>query len=262
MGTIYEIRKSKPMRIYLAATSAIKSKFLDGTIKPEEIYVLESFYSLQDWQKPLINRFKSFLLDSGAFTFLNGVKSPKKADFERYADMYADFIKENQVKYYFELDIDGIVGLKEVEKLRNRIEQRSGVPCIPVWHKNRGKEYFISMCKDYKYVSVGGIVTKEIATSLYERMFPWFINTAHQYGTKIHGLGYTKLKELGKYRFDSVDSTTWTMGNRVGAAMLFKNGTIVRKDSDEKKRLKEGVEIQTHNFMEWIKFQKYADNNL
>ena len=133
------------MKIYLAATSAIKEKFLDGTIKPEEIYILESFYSLQDWQKPFINRFKSFLLDSGAFTFLNSVKSRGNANFERYADQYADFIKENRIKNYFELDIDGIVGLKEVERLRNRIENRVGWQSIPVWHKNRGKDYFFSM---------------------------------------------------------------------------------------------------------------------
>lgn len=250
------------MKVYLAATSAIKERFLDGTIKPEEVFVLESFYSVQDWQKPLLNRFKSFLLDSGAFTFLNSVKSRGNADFERYADQYADFIKEYGIKNYFELDIDGIVGIREVERLRNRIENRVGWQSIPVWHRDRGKEYFVSMCKDYKYVAIGGIVTKEIDTSLYQRMFPWFITTAHRSGAMIHGLGYTKLKELHKYRFDSVDSTTWTMGNRVGAAMLFKNGTIQRKDKDGKITFRGGLDIQLHNFKEWLKFQKYAENNL
>ena len=254
------------MKIYIAATSALKDQFLDGTIRPEEVYVLESYYSLQDWQKPLINRFKSFLLDSGAFTFLNSVKSRGNADFERYSDMYADFILENKVRNYFELDIDGIVGLKEVERLRNRIESRVGWQSIPVWHKNRGKEYFLSMCKDYRYISIGGIVTKEIPVQTYEKLFSWFINTAHKYGTKIHGLGYTKLKELTKYHFDSVDSTTWTMGSRFGQIMEFKNGTIIKHNSVEsgiKKRAIKSVNKATlHNFMEWIKFQKYADNNL
>lgn len=254
------------MKIYLAATSAIKDRFLDGTIKPEEIYVLESFYSLQDWQKPLLNRFKSFLLDSGAFTFLNSVKSQANADFERYADQYADFIKAYGVKNYFELDIDGIVGLKEVERLRHRIESRVGWQSIPVWHKNRGKEYFLSMCKEYKYISIGGIVTKEIDPNIYQRMFPWFISTAHKYGTKIHGLGYTNLTGLKKYHFDSVDSTTWTMGTRFGQLMEFSKGTIIKHNSVEGgakiRSIKDTSYATYHNFGEWIKFQKYADNNL
>ena len=254
------------MKIYLAATSAIKEKFLDGTIKPEEIYILESFYSLQDWQKPFINRFKSFLLDSGAFTFLNSVKSRGNANFERYADQYADFIKENRIKNYFELDIDGIVGLKEVERLRNRIENRVGWQSIPVWHKNRGKDYFFSMCRDYKYVSIGGIVTKEIPARLYEKMFPWFINTAHRYETKIHGLGYTNLTGLTKYHFDSVDSTTWTMGTRFGQLMEFKKGTIIKHNSvnggKKTRSIKDTSYATYHNFAEWLKFSKYADYNL
>lgn len=114
------------MRVYLACTAELKSHFLKKEITPEDIYVLESFYTISDWQKPLLNRFKGFLLDSGAFTFLNSVKIAKNADFERYADMYADFIKENNIKRYFELDIDAIVGLKEVERLRKRIENRCG----------------------------------------------------------------------------------------------------------------------------------------
>ena len=152
--------------------------------------MLESFYSMEDWQRPLLNRFKGFLLDSGAFTFLNTEKTVSNVDFENYADRYADFIKENRIKRYFELDIDSIVGLKETERLRKRIENRCGVQCIPVWHKNRGKEYFISMCKDYEYVALGGVVIKEIPLSLFEKMFPWFIDKAHEHGAQIHGLGY------------------------------------------------------------------------
>lgn len=261
------------MKIYLAATSALKDQFLDGTIRPEEVYILESYYSLQDWQKPLINRFKSFLLDSGAFTFLNSVKTRGNADFERYSDMYADFILENKVKNYFELDIDGIVGLKEVERLRNRIESRVGWQSIPVWHRNRGKEYFLSMCKDYRYISIGGIVTKEIPVQTYEKLFPWFISTAHKYGTKIHGLGYTRGCQTIKggikgYHFDSVDSTSWCKAARWGEAWEFvpKEGRMKihrgKISNGSKQRIKDSVIGDTHNFMEWIKFQKYAENNL
>ena len=81
------------MKIYLACTAELKKEFDSRLVRPEDIYVLESFYTIADWQKGLLNRFKGFLLDSGAFTFLNSVKLTKNADFERYADSYADFIK-------------------------------------------------------------------------------------------------------------------------------------------------------------------------
>lgn len=252
------------MRVYLACTAELKSHFLKKEIIPEDIYVLESFYTISDWQRPLLNRFKGFLLDSGAFTFLNSIKTAKNADFERYADMYADFIKENNIKRYFELDIDAIVGLKEVERLRRRIENRcGGVQCIPVWHKNRGKDYFLSMCKEYDYVSVGGIVTKEIPRQLYEKMFPWFIGTAHKYNAQIHGLGYTKTECLKDFHFDSVDSSTWACGRRFGEAALFDKGVILRrKAKNSGMKLKDTTAINWFSFQQWVKFQKYADNNL
>lgn len=247
------------MKIYLACTAGLKKEFNSGLVRPEDIYVLESFYTIADWQKEFVNRFKGFLLDSGAFTFLNSAKSTKNANFERYADSYADFIKAYKIKRYFELDIDKIVGLQETERLRKRIELRSGVPCIPVWHKYRGKEYFESMCKEYEYVAIGGIVTKEISKELYERMFPWFINTAHKYNTMIHGLGYTDTTKLHKFRFDSVDSSTWTCGQRFGEYHYFKNDQIKRIVAGENRRMRKDSNILYRNFLEWKKMVHYAD---
>lgn len=254
------------MKVYLAATSAVKKEFIEGIIVPEDIYILESFYSMQDWFKPFISRFKSFLLDSGAFTFMSNAQKHGDVDWLSYADRYADFIKEHSCRLYFELDIDAVKGLHYAEMLRKRIENRVGWQSIPVWHVKRGKEYFISMCRDYPYVSFGGIITDGLSTATLERYFPWFIATAHKYGAKIHGLGYTSLSGLPKYHFDSVDSTTWTMGSRFGQLMQYKNGTIIKYDSVQKgvkvRSIKDTKACGFHNFTEWLKFQKYADNNL
>lgn len=94
------------------------------------------------------------------------------------------------------MDIDSVVGLAEVERLRHKLERMTGKKPIPVWHKNRGKEYFVKMCEEYPYVAIGGIVTKEIPRKVYETAFPWFINTAHKHKAKIHGLGYTTVANL------------------------------------------------------------------
>jgi hypothetical protein len=197
---------------------------------------------------------------------MQNAKKHGNVDWLSYADQYADFIKEHGCRLYFELDVDVVTGLNYVEKLRDRIEARVGWQSIPVWHVSRGKDYFVQMCKDYKYVAFGGIITDGLSTRNLEKYFPWFINTAHRNGAKIHGLGYTNLTGLPKYHFDSVDSTTWRMGNRFGQVMEYKNGRIIKHNSvsggNKFRRIKDISAIALHNFNEWIKYQRYADNNL
>ena len=54
---------------------------------------------------------KMFLLDSGAFTFMNSNK--KNEDIKSYLDSYIDFINKYDIKYFFELDLIQLVGLKK-----------------------------------------------------------------------------------------------------------------------------------------------------
>ena len=129
------------MKIHLAGISGVKKQLLSGELNVESIFALESFYSLQEWQKPLLNRFASFLLDSGAFTFMQAAAKHGDVDWLSYADRYADFVREYGIKQYFELDIDSLKGLKYAEMLRNRIETRVGWQSIPVWHTERGKDF-------------------------------------------------------------------------------------------------------------------------
>lgn len=117
------------------------------------------------------------------------------------------------------------------------------------------------MCEEYDYVAIGGIVSKEIDKDDY-KYFPWFINEAHKRGAKIHGLGFTNLEGLTKYHFDSVDSTSWTAGNRFGYIYTFNGKTMVKVKCPQGTRLKDSREAAVRNFNEWVKFQKYAQRNL
>lgn len=132
--------------------------------------ILESFYYINDEIKAMIPYYKDFLLDSGAFTFMQNTKT--KINWDEYVERYAKFIKDNNIKHFFELDIDSIVGIKEVERLRNKLETLSERKCIPVWHKSRGLEYWKKMCKEYNYIAIGGIVTKEIKATEYDIFIP------------------------------------------------------------------------------------------
>lgn len=221
--------------------------------------ILQSFYYCNDFtEKVIIPSSKRFMLDSGAFTFFS---SGSSIDWWDYIKKYAAFIKRNNVDLYFELDIDKIIGYEKVLYYRKKLEDLTGKPCIPVWHKSRGKDEFIKMCEQYKYVAIGGIVSKEITQKDY-KFFPYLINTAHDYGAKIHGLGFTNLQGLTKYHFDSVDSTAWVSGNRFGAVYKFNGRTMIKFSKQEGQRLANSKEVALHNFKEWVKFSQYAEKYL
>lgn len=234
-----------------------------GVNSLQDINILESFYYLRKKENfmEIVKHFGSFLLDSGAFTFMSG-SHKGGIDWDEYIEQYAAFINKWDIKLFFELDIDSVVGIQEVERLRAKLESLTNKKPIPVWHKNRGKNYFIKMCEDYPYVALGGIVTKEIPRKVYESAFPWFIKTAHEHGAKIHGLGYTTVANLKKYHFDSVDSTAWLYGNRGGYLYKFNPQTgLLEQLSKDGCRLK-SREGAVNNFNEWVKFSIYADREL
>ncbi len=219
---------------------------------------LESFFYITDKELEVIKHYDSFLLDSGAFTFMN--QSKKKVDWDEYIERYAEFIRTYDIKLFFELDIDVIVGIKEVERLRSKLERLTNKQCIPVFHKSRGKEYWLRMIQEYNYVAIGGIVTKEIKPKEYP-FFNWFLSEAKKNSCKVHGLGFTNIKGLHKYPFYSVDSTSWLSGNRFGSVYFFNNGKMNKVEKEAEQRVKT-QKVLLHNFDEWVKFTRYAEKNL
>lgn len=266
-------KRINEMQLYLASGMGSRADLAEElkrgngddhtTVDFSKLKVLESYYYLRSKKQflPLIAQMKAFLLDSGAFTFLQH-KHNGRIDWDKYVEEYAKFINDYDVRLFFELDIDSLLGIKEVEWLRAKLERLTGKQPIPVWHKNRGKEGFLKMCREYPYVALGGIASKEIPTELYKKAFPWFIRTAHQHGCKIHGLGFTQIVELPKYKFDSVDSTAWIYGNIGGYVYKFipSKGEF-EKYFDKTKRLKTKA-VAKHNLQEWIKYSSWAEDNL
>jgi hypothetical protein len=222
-----------------------------------DFYRLESFVYIKGEEKS-ISKYKSFLLDSGAFTFMN--KNNGVVDWDDYIVKYANFINTYSVDNFFELDIDSIVGIKEVERLRYKLESLTNKQSIPVWHKSRGLDYWKDMIKKYKYVAIGGIVTKEIKASQHN-IFITLLDLAKKQGCKVHGLGFTNLEGLKKYKFYSVDSTSWLSGNRFGSVYWF-NGQTMKKQNKKTGQRVITKKTAINNFNEWVKYSKYAEHNL
>lgn len=254
------------MDVYLAAAITCNIQVMKDRTDYKELFLLDSYAYASDALRYYVPKVGKFLLDSGAFTFV-GSKKTKDVDWISYVDQYADFVKANNIELFFELDIDALIGYEKVVKLRKRLEARAERQCIPVWHKTRGKQNFIDMCKDYPYVSVGGLVgdggagAKEYCNAV-QKFFPWFIDTAHEKEAKIHALGFTSIEGLKKYHFDSVDSSSWTSGHRYGGYCFYHDGKITNKSKEKGKKMIDWQSLSVHNFNEWVKFQRYAKEHL
>jgi hypothetical protein len=227
-----------------------------------DIYTLTTYYHLRNKKEiPKYCYSDNLILDSGAFTFFGG----KKVDWNIYVDNYIDFINKCNKKLFFELDIDSIVGLSQVEDIRKRIINKTGKNPIPVWHPSRGIDYYKRMVDEFDYIALslsGQYTSAWIKNPNADKVIYKLLSLANKNNCKVHGLGYTKLSKLGKFNFYSVDSTSWIMSMKFGNIKIF-NGKgmegVKRPDNTKminpKLRLKQG-------FDEWVKFQKYAEGNL
>ena len=251
------------MKIYLAGVAPWRGgqeRIYDDAIIKHRPYILESFYYTDADTERLLPYFGDFLLDSGAFTFMQGNHSGK-INWEEYIERYADFINRNHVQKFFELDIDSVTGYGKVLEYRKRLERLTGKQCVPVWHKSRGINEYYRHCQEYPYVGIGGYVVKELEPKEF-KAFPSMIRYAHANGAKVHCLGFTRLSDLPKYHFDSVDSTAWTTGNRFGYLYKFDGKTMRKIPKPQGMKLKDSRQVALRNYIEWIKFQKYAERNL
>lgn len=249
------------MRIFLAATyngiNAEERKVAINEAKP--LYFLETFFAGEKICEKVLKDVgvDNFLLDSGAFSYMSGAKCTKEMLID-YLEKYIDFINKYDIKYFFELDVDTIFGIEFVEQLRKKLETETNKKCIPVWHKGRGIEYFKKMCDDYEYIAIGGLVfhVKKQEYDLIRKMVLY----AYKKGVKVHGLGFTKIKELDKYKFYSVDSTSWKKAAALGQQIHFFDGKSIQSRQLQKNGKKVKLsKLEKHNFVEWCKFQKYMD---
>lgn len=249
------------MRIYLAAIQGLMANKVPILVKEgQPKYLLNTFFEGEKACKKTLDicgTVENFLLDSGAFSFMSGAKC-NESIIEEYAERYADFIIQNKVTQYFEIDIDTIFGLPFAERIRHKLESKTGIQSIPVWHKNRGIEYWKRMCDEYKYIAIGGLVfhVKQQEWPLIHKM----VDYAAFKGVKVHGLGFTKTRLLEDWNWYSVDSSSWLNGAVRGAQKQTFNGRFIEAKCIKKQGHKMDLHlIALHNGIEWCKYQKYME---
>ena len=221
----------------------------------------ERFYFLQSfayYNKSLIEQAlpfcKDMMFDSGGFTFIHN-KHKRNIDWLEYTKSYIQAINEHDIKHFFELDIDNVLGYEQVLELRKILEKGTNKKCIPVFHKSRGLEEWIRMCNEYSYVAIGtgGDYSKNQDYKIVHKL----CEIARTTNTKVHGLalGYKKYTQAGLY---SVDSTTWNSSLQYGWLGWF-NGNRLLQRKGQGRLSHNKYEALEFTLLEWLKYQKYLD---
>jgi len=205
-------------------------------------YLLESFYTLSRSRKrqyyidTMLQNTKIFLLDSGAFTFMNTLTDITEKELDYFVEDYAKFIVDNDIQLFFEMDVDAVLGYEKVLEYREFLEKTTKKKCIPVWHRSRGYEEWKKMLNSgYKIVAIGGFVIKEIKLPKELPYVNTLIKQAHRKNILVHGLGVSGFSYLNKTLFDSVDSTSWVQAPAYGriAFIDINRKTIISKSKHE-----------------------------
>lgn len=186
-----------------------------------------------------------FFLDSGAFTYWTmGQTQPERLiPFREYIRRYFQYIEEYGELFcrVTEPDFDGTfeeITLSMVYDWREEMLTRwPHLNVIPVWHLWRGTAEWTMYCEDprIKALALGRCIGPP---GLHRRL----VMEAHRHGKPVHGFAMTKMQtELKWVPFDSVDSTSWVMGQKYGTTYIFKANkfVVMAKDAGgkDKRRL-------------------------
>lgn len=255
------------MKVYMAGSGSLTLlKCLNYDKDKCPYFLLQTFYDLRRMKEEKIRNIISscheFLLDSGAFTFMHtGIRT----NWKQYVNEYIDFINKYDIEHFFELDLYSLpdVGIEKTIKIRRYIEHYTGKKCIPVFHKCMGMEMYRKLCEEYDYIAIGASGKNDSKWTKNKKVLKQLLKIAKQYGTRVHGLGYTRLVNINRTEipFYSVDSSSY-LGSRFNTLYVFKNNMLTTRNAvtENNQRLKDSRQLDLVNLREWRKLQLYKMN--
>ncbi len=138
------------------------------------------------------------MLDSGAFS------AWRKGEV-----IGLEYIRRNHIGKYVVLDI---VGDPDESHANLTAMEKAGLYPIPVFHYGSDMKWLDRYAASYQYIALGGTVgkPKHLRDAFFAEVF------GRHPELHYHGLSMTTPDLLCKYRWFSVDSTTWPIGKKRG----------------------------------------------
>jgi hypothetical protein len=265
---------NKPERVYMLGKRGCYNQLISyAYLKKNKKYITECLPYLKDNGGLL-------MLDSGIHTFRAKATGDvsNKAMWLDYIKEYTEFIEKYSDYLYsaVNFDLDIFLSRQDIDSINKEyfkpLEAKTNI--IYVVHGSSadnsdpaGYKRFEEYAKQHEYLGF----------SFFNRNANpgKFNNLAKRYGVRVHGFGFTRLSVLKSHPFFSVDSTSWTMGERYGATFKYdgknfrsldktakfrrKQSKVFCKDNDvDYKGLLEDKKDPVHDFniLAWKGFEK------
>lgn len=155
--------------------------------------------------------------DSGAFSAATLGSEIKLAD-------YAAWLKDWRGLITTAATLD-VIGDADATQRNTLALEDMGLSVLPVFHTGSPWDRLEKLCKQYRYVALGGMVPY---TRMQGELMRWLVKCFRigaEHGTVFHGFGQTSPVPMASLPFYSVDSSTWSTGARYGWMFLWDERT-------------------------------------
>jgi hypothetical protein len=164
------------------------------------------------------------LLDSGAYTVNRSEEEREDEDLFEIANKYVAFMLNNIERVDIVTEFDALqLGQEWIEAMREDVyDQLPTGKFMPIWHSDTGLEELQRLAQRYQRVGI-------LQTSLGERDLTTFLNgLVSNYGTKLHGVGMTKMDPMREVKWDSVSSLSWISPGSYGDTFVWTGHELKR----------------------------------
>ena len=175
------------------------------------------------------------LLDSGAFSLnrrlhaVGGTAEETAEDLQdedvfEIANKYMAFMLNNIDRVAMVTEFDAVqLGQEWIEAMREDVyNQLPPGKFMPIWHSDTGLEELQRLAQRYQRVGI-------LQTSLGERDLTSTLNgLVSNYGTKLHGVGMTKMDPMREIKWDSVSSLSWISPGSYGDTFVWTGHELKR----------------------------------
>ena len=207
------------MIIYFASERHFLGQLLEHKVKN----ILVSYYELQRGMNGLdmVRKYPAnYFLDSGAYSAFH-----VNATIDLNA--YMKYIKDTASLWKIYACLDTIGQPKATLATQERME-KEGLHPLPVFHVNSPLPMLHDICKKYDYFALGGLVPYARQRKKVQTWCDTCFSVIKEYWPKkVHGFGINSSYVVERYPWYSVDSTTYTGGNRWGQVLEYKMGRIL-----------------------------------
>lgn len=162
------------------------------------------------------------LLDSGAYSLNKPDSKIDETEATELAVRYMAFASQNLDRVAGVIEFDALIlGDDFLAGMREDFYDGLGDKFIPVWHSLSGLGELNRLAEKYSRVGI-------LQDALDDEDYDAALRSLAGGGTRLHGIGMTRMKSLRQLPWDSVSSTSWISPIAYGDVIIFKENKLHR----------------------------------